>query len=260
MAGISGAVLLLPFQMSVLGFVGPAVSSTNLVFNIVAIPSGVYRYLRERRLLGSLALLVVAGTVPGTILGALIRLFWLPDPVRFKAFVGCVLLYMGARLLLDARRKTAGPNDRRWQIQVVEFTWRRLAFDFQGRPYHASTAAILALSLVVGIVGGAYGIGGGAILAPFLVAIFGLPVYAVAGATLLGTFVNSVVGVAFYSGLSVAPDWKLGLLFGLGGIPGMYLGARTQRFVPAFWLKAMLGLILLTLALGYLYSWLHAAV
>jgi|CZKX01.1.fsa_nt_gi hypothetical protein len=32
MAGISGAVLLLPFQMSVMGFVGPAVSSTNLVF------------------------------------------------------------------------------------------------------------------------------------------------------------------------------------------------------------------------------------
>ncbi len=43
MAGISGAILLLPFQISVLGFVSPAVSPTNLVFNIVAIPSGVYR-------------------------------------------------------------------------------------------------------------------------------------------------------------------------------------------------------------------------
>jgi hypothetical protein len=36
--------------MSVLGFVSPSVTPTNLVFNITAIPSGVYRYLKERRL------------------------------------------------------------------------------------------------------------------------------------------------------------------------------------------------------------------
>ena len=47
MGGVSGAFLLLPFQMSVLGFTSPAVSPTNLVCNIVAIPSGVYQYIRE---------------------------------------------------------------------------------------------------------------------------------------------------------------------------------------------------------------------
>ena len=46
MGGVSGAFLLLPFQVSALGFCTPAVSPTNLIFNIVAIPSGVYRYLR----------------------------------------------------------------------------------------------------------------------------------------------------------------------------------------------------------------------
>ena len=39
MGGVSGAFLLLPFQMSFLGFTSPAVSPTNLVFNIVAIPA-----------------------------------------------------------------------------------------------------------------------------------------------------------------------------------------------------------------------------
>ena len=39
--GVSGAFLLLPFQVSFLGFTGPAVSSTNLVYNIVATPGGV---------------------------------------------------------------------------------------------------------------------------------------------------------------------------------------------------------------------------
>jgi uncharacterized membrane protein YfcA len=38
MGGVSGAFLLLPFQMSVLNFTSPSVSSTNLIYNIVAIP------------------------------------------------------------------------------------------------------------------------------------------------------------------------------------------------------------------------------
>ena len=44
-AGISGAFLLLPFQMSVLGFVSPAVTPTNLIYNVVAVPGGVARYI-----------------------------------------------------------------------------------------------------------------------------------------------------------------------------------------------------------------------
>jgi uncharacterized membrane protein YfcA len=46
-AGISGAFLLLPFQMSVLGFTTPAVSATNLLYNVTGTPGGVYRYARR---------------------------------------------------------------------------------------------------------------------------------------------------------------------------------------------------------------------
>jgi uncharacterized protein len=38
-AGISGAVLLLPFQVSVLGTPSPAVTPTNLLYNVVATPA-----------------------------------------------------------------------------------------------------------------------------------------------------------------------------------------------------------------------------
>ena len=37
-AGVSGAVLLLPFQVSVLGTPSPAVTPTNLLYNVVATP------------------------------------------------------------------------------------------------------------------------------------------------------------------------------------------------------------------------------
>jgi uncharacterized membrane protein YfcA len=42
MGGVSGAFLLLPYQVSALGFTSPGVSSTNLLYNIVAIPGGIY--------------------------------------------------------------------------------------------------------------------------------------------------------------------------------------------------------------------------
>jgi uncharacterized membrane protein YfcA len=86
MGGISGAFLLLPFQMSFLGYTSPSVSSTNQVYNIVAIPSGVYRYWREGRMVWPLTWVVIIGTLLGVFIGALVRVAYLPDPKHFKLF------------------------------------------------------------------------------------------------------------------------------------------------------------------------------
>ncbi len=288
MGGISGAFLLLPFQVSILGFASPAVSATNFVYNIVGIPSGVYRYLKEGRMAWPLTWIVIAGTLPGVLIGYYLRVMYLPDPKAFKLFVGCVLLYIGARLLYEttprsqkgkqemksleakfndhvkrmkADRKanlSAGlPTDA--VVRTVSFTFSRVVYEFWGQRFSYSTAGMFALAFGVGIVGGTYGIGGGAIIAPFCVAVFHLPIYTVAGAALMGTFLTSIAGVVFYSllpaqpGLATRPDWLLGLLFGAGGFAGMYLGARLQKFVPQRLIKAMLGLIIVCLAASYIW-------
>jgi uncharacterized membrane protein YfcA len=268
MGGISGAVLLLPFQMSVLGFTSPAVSATNLVFNIVAIPGGIYRYSREGRMIQSLTWLVVAGTVPGVVLGQLVRFNWLPDPRPFKAFVGCVLLYIGIRMVREIvrpeRRRTTAAGPLSWNVKCIECSLRRLIFEFQGQRYESPTRLIFLISLVVGMVGGIYGIGGGAHNGPGWVAPKGQPVHTIAGATLAGTFITSVAGVVFSQlvapyfrskGVNAAPDWLLGALFGAGGLVGIYLGARAQRFIPARWLKLMLSILLTGMGLNYLWGY-----
>ena len=87
-----------------------------------------------------------------------------------------------------------------------------------------------------------------------------MPVYTIAGAALTGTFLTSIFGVAFYQlvvplfapgGMTVAPDWLLGALFGIGGLAGMYCGARLQKHVPANFIKGMLAVIIVGLALKY---------
>jgi uncharacterized membrane protein YfcA len=238
MAGVSGAFLLLPFQVSVLGFTSPAVSATNHLYNVVATPSGVARYAKEGRLDGPLAGMLVAGAVPGAVVGSLLRVRLLPDPAHFKLFAGLVLLCVGGRLLA-ARRHPGVPGPGRESGRF-------------------SRGGAIGLSLVVGVVGGAYGIGGGAIIAPLLVSTFGLPVHRVAGAALAATGITSLVAVGAYQGMAlvdgngpVAPDWTLGLLFGLGGMIGMNLGARCQKRVPDRALEWVLGLVLVTVALRY---------
>ena len=281
MGGISGALLLLPFQMSFLGYANPSVSATNHLFNIVAIPGGVYRYYKEGRMVWPLTWAVIVGTLPGVFIGAIVRVNYLPDPKNFKLFAALVLFYIGGRMIRDLIRKDSGASkvsaEERFEelvcphpkqnknieraganplpgIKVTRFDLKRVEYDFSSEHFEAPTWGIFALSFVVGIVGGIYGIGGGAIIAPFFVSFFKLPVHTVAGAALMGTFITSVAGVIFYQAIgpyypnmSVAPDWPLGVLFGLGGMAGIYLGARCQKFVPANTIKWMLaGTILFT--------------
>lgn len=287
MGGISGAFLLLPFQMSYLNYTSPSVSATNFIFNIVAIPSGVYRFIREGRMAWPLTWVIIAGTLPGVFIGYYIRVLYLPEPRTFKLFVGCVLLYIGARLLREFTGNKSGKSpvgrtldgkfsDRAKEIKkqhnmrmaaglpseavvkTISVSIRRVEYEFWGERFSYPTMGMFLLAFTVGIIGGTYGVGGGAIIAPFCVAVFHLPVYTIAGAALMGTFITSIAGVVFYStipiagGLATSPDWALGALFGVGGFAGIYLGARCQKYVPQRYIKLVLGVIIVGLAASYI--------
>src|SRR5215469_5911079 len=100
-AGVSGAVLLLPFQVSVLGTPSPSVTPTNLLYNVVACPGAMWRYWRQGQTGGTLTWLLLAGTLPGVIAGSVIRVYVLPGPVVFDFVVATVLIPLGAWLALS---------------------------------------------------------------------------------------------------------------------------------------------------------------
>ncbi len=256
MSGISGAFLLLPYQVSVLGYSQPGVSATNQVFNILACPAGVWRFARQGRLLAPLALFIAAGTLPGVFIGAALRLTALASLSRFLLFVSLTLFYLAFRIAATRKGPAKAPRG-----SLENISWSRSGFSFSldGQTYRAAALPLMCLSFGVGIIGGIYGIGGGAIMSPFLVASFGLPIYAVAGATLFATFLTSVAGVAFYSLLAwlwaypwAAPDWLLGGILGLGGICGMYCGAGLQKRVSPKILRIAMLAVILAMAVAYL--------
>jgi uncharacterized protein len=234
--GVSGAVFLLPVQLSVLGVPSPAVTPTNLLFNVVAGPGALWRYRRDGALRGTLARRLVAWTLPGVIAGAAIRVFALPGPGVFRLLIAALLLPLGLWLCL----RTLTPAHHR-----------------PPPPGELTPRTLTGLALAVGVVGGIYGIGGGSLLGPILTGR-GLPVARVAPAALAATFATSLVGAAAYALLSlvssgdVAPDWWLGLACGTGGLLGGYLGARLQPRLPERALRLLLGT--LAAALGALYA------
>lgn len=90
-AGVSGAVFLLPVQVSILEVPSPAVTPTNLLFNVVAGPGALPRCHKAGRLGGPPARLLIAGTVPVVVLGTVIRVFAVPGPRVFRLFIGVLL-------------------------------------------------------------------------------------------------------------------------------------------------------------------------
>lgn len=234
-AGVSGAVLLLPIQLSVLHVPSPAVTPTNLLFNVASTPGGLLRFAQERRLSSPLTRLLVTGTLPGVIAGAIIRVQLLSSAHTFTLVAAGVLFPLGLWLILGAQRI------RRDRPAVTRRTSR----------------TIWALALIVGTVGGIYGIGGGSLLAPILLAA-GYSAYEVAPATITATFLTSVVGVLAYQvlqlahGGAIAPDWILGAWIGAGGFAGSYLGARLQRRLPETSIRRLLGVIACLIAARYI--------
>ncbi|MFD3791514.1 sulfite exporter TauE/SafE family protein [Streptomyces cyaneofuscatus] len=233
--GVSGAVFLLPVQVSVLGVPSPAVTPTNLLYNVVAGPGALLRHHRSGGLRGPLTRLLVLGTVPGVVVGAVIRVFAVPGPSVFRLLIAVLLLPLGGWLCLRTLHRAARTAPAR----------------------EPPPRTITRLAMAVGVAGGIYGIGGGSLLGPILVGR-GMPVAKVAPAALAATFVTSVVGAGTYVLLSltttgdIAPYWSLGLACGLGGLCGGYLGARLQPRLPETALRLLLGV--LALGIGGLYA------
>jgi uncharacterized protein len=227
-AGVSGAVFLLPVQLSILHVPNPAVTPTNLLYNVIAGPGALARHARTGALRSPLAGLLIIGTLPGVVIGAMVRVHLVADADLFRLCAAVVLAPLGVWLLLPRRT----PPKARAGLR---------------------RKAILALAFTTGCVGGVYGIGGGSLLSPILVGA-GLSVAVVAPAALLSTFATSIAGCLAFAALSfttpgdVAPDWALGIACGFGGLIGGYVGAALQPRLPECFLRALLGALAIVVA------------
>lgn len=258
--GISGGFLILPICVNYLGFSSAAVSPTNFIFNIMAMPTGLWLMARQKRLLWSLGGVLIIGSLPGIVAGMVLRNSWLKEADDFKIFLALVLtalalnlarsLKKGGRAEKRAERTFQARQKLCYAPERIETNYNRgyLSLNFCGEDFSVFIPSVIGISILVGLAGGIYGIGGAAIIAPILISHFRLPIYIINGASMLAGWAAAIFGLVSYifiwpviSGQPpVMPDFKLGFLFGLGGMAGVYIGSALQRFLPSKPIKIMM--------------------
>lgn len=93
-----------------LGTPSPAVTPTNLLYNVVATPGALFRFWRQKQTGGRLARLLIVGTLPGVVAGSIVRVELLPGTRGFDVVIAAVLVPLGGWLLIARRaRLTAVP-------------------------------------------------------------------------------------------------------------------------------------------------------
>src|SRR5947209_4763866 len=106
--GVSGAVFLVPLQVSVLHTPSPSITPTNLLYNVIATPGALLRYRGRAILRSPLTKALLVGTIPGVVAGSVIRVEVLSGPQAFYLVIAAVMLPIGTWLALGPRPAVEG--------------------------------------------------------------------------------------------------------------------------------------------------------
>jgi len=273
LVGAAGGILASFGLISVLGVtdanqVKPMAQALTLATPLIAVP----QYFRQCRVVASLALVLSAGGLCGSLIGSSLSMRYLADLSDFKPVFAILVLAISAQLAwsLRSRKQQAGASVRAAEafeglaaagsepcemgVRHGKWSLRQIDFEFGGErfSYHPVTAFLAGLGIA--ILSSALGVGGGFLLVPFMAMFLRLPMFVVAGTAALAIFISSSTSIANYLALGVRLDWNLLIPLLAGTLCGAYLGPRLSRHFRDRWLKAVLAIVLLGIGVRYLAS------
>jgi uncharacterized protein len=103
---------------------------------------------------------------------------------------------------------------------------------------------ILLVSIIAGLVGALFGLGGGVLIIPFLTLVEGIPVPLAVGASIVSVVATSSASAATYVQDHLT-NLRLGMFLEIGTVAGAITGAFVAVFLPPSALFVLFGLILL---------------
>jgi hypothetical protein len=226
MFGAGGSAFATPV-LALMGVPGVIAVAAPLPAMLPASVTGARRYLRAGKIDRRVAILAVAGGLPGTVLGALAS-----APLggaRLLVLSGVMLLVVGARVLMP------DPVD-----HAVKAAARR-----------NMTALVVGASFAVGLLTGLLANGGGFLLVPLFIVVFGLTTGEAAGTSMVAVGVLTIPTLAAHWALGHI-DWSVSIAFAVGLIPGSIVGAQLELRTPAARARRAFGILLVGFACVFL--------
>ena len=204
--GAGGAAFATP-MLALAGVPGAIAVATPLPALLPASVLSARRQVRAGNLDTRLAGLVVAGGVPGAVLGALAS-GWLSGHALLVAR-GVLLLIVGARVLFPDAADHA----------VRAAAWRERA------------AFVVVPAFAIGVLSGLLANSGGVFLVPMFILLLGLTAARAAGTSIVAAGALTIPTLAVHMSLGHV-DWTIALVFGLGLLPGSLAGSLVERAHP----------------------------
>ena len=224
--GAGGSAFATPL-LALAGVPGSVAIATPLPALLPASVLSARRQLRAGNLDGRIAALVIAGGLPGAVLGALGSSRLTGQALLVAS--GLLLLVVGARVLLP---DPAGHLDR-------TAAWR-------DRP-----ALVVVPAFGVGVLSGLLANSGGVLLVPMCILLLGLTAARAAGTSIVAAGALSIPTLLVHSTLGHV-DWSVALVFGIGMLPASLLAGRAGAHIPASVARPLFGVALVAFAAWFL--------
>ncbi|WP_343518009.1 sulfite exporter TauE/SafE family protein [Sphingomonas sp.] len=256
MFGVGGGFLTTPLLI-VYG-IPPTVAAASAASQVTgASVSGVFAHLRRQGVDMHMGLVLIAGGVLGSGAGAILfRLLQASGQIDTVIAILYVLMLgsIGWLMLSEslgairASRIGAAPRAKRRRhhpmVAALPLRWR-----FYRSGLYISPLAPLLLGFATGILTMLLGVGGGFILIPAMLYLLGMPAQVVVGTSLFQILFVSAAATMVHSVTTKAVDIVLATLLLLGSVVGAQLGARFAARAKPEYLRLVLAVMVLLVAL-----------
>lgn len=235
-------------------------------------------YLREKRLVVPVALLLAAGGVIGALIGSYLSHTYLADMKNYKPFFGVLTYFIAFRLWYEitprfrnkqqkVKQATKNFEDKVKELRAagklneikeIGVNFKQLGiknkFTFGGEEFEFNAFLPFAAGLLVAIISASMGVGGGFLLVPFVTSVLGFPMFIVAGTVTLSILITSATSVLNYIQMGSAIDYAMLSWEVVGIVIGSYLGVKLSKMIKAVYLKAALAVILTYTGTNYVFG------
>ncbi|WP_099159995.1 sulfite exporter TauE/SafE family protein [Virgibacillus ndiopensis] len=213
----------------------------SLVVMIFTALSSTISYFKEGRVDYKTGLLFLAGSIPGGVFGSWLNQFI--DADDFSVYFGFLMVVLSMLFLL--KRKSPLSNK---ELTSNHKALRTFHIGEETYHYTVSFSAAFALSLIVGVISGLFGIGGGSIMVPAMIILFGMPVHIATATSMFMILFISTISASTHIVLGHI-SWEYVFFFIPGAWMGGKLGAKTNQLLKGQTLEWILRILLVIIGL-----------
>jgi uncharacterized membrane protein YfcA len=252
LVGLGGGIIIVPTLLflgsgtSLLSEVSPQVATgTSLLVIIFTGLSSTIAYYKQKKVDYKSGLIFFIGSGPGGILGAWVNKQL--DVNSFSIWFGLFMIFISFVLMFRDKLK---PRKKKSEKGV----WRTYTDDSGNvQTYGFHPAAGIAISVVVGFLGGLLGIGGGALMVPSMILLFFFPPHIAVATSMMLLFLTSAT-----SSIAHIFMGNINWLYAAALIPGAWfggkLGATINQKLPSKAIVALLRIVLIIVGVRLIYQ------